>query len=294
MHIHTLIMTAILLVEAPTQSHDDAIRAVDTLDQKINMGEPVRAELADALGQLPDHAPSIAADPEARAIVTRARLDLARSYLTEGDRDGAAAVIDDLLRSTIGEQLQVDEFGPSLATLYAERQAALAQMGTGTIEVRCRVACRVFINERVSAGRIDGAYFGSYRVWVEAEQDAGERVRQEITLSAAQPDVVVEFAPAPSPEVELPPAPMPKPVARIMPAPAEAALTVLGVGVAVAGVLLLATNEQRIPSRTSAGATLTALGSASLLLGGITLGIDEVRAGQARGRQATIGWRMQF
>ena len=43
-----------------------------------------------------------------------------------------------------------------------------------------------------------------------------------------------------------------------------------------------------------AGGTLFGCGGAALLAGGVTLGFDEVRVGNQRGRQAMVAWTLRF
>ena len=155
--------------------------------------------------------------------------------------------------------------------------------------------------------RVDGLYFGLYRVWIESETDPDEVVIERINLTEAQPTAVIEFAPVPAPAIELDnDLPTPRRQTRIMPMPAETAMIVVGAGVALVGAVLLAVSlaerpnqesaysSQPRPGRTAAGATLLGLGGASLLIGSVTLAVDEVRIGNARGQQATLGWRVRF
>jgi hypothetical protein len=291
---HASLFTAMLLLQAPTPTYEQAIAEVDALSDKINLGEPVNAELNEALAQLSKHAPTLAADPESQAIRIHAQLNLARSYLADGNRELAAVAMDDLLRSTIGEELPVADFGPALVQLHAERKAALASSGPGTIEVRCKVPCRVYINEHSSAERMEGMYLGIYRVWVEAANNPERFITERVSLTESAPAAVIDFAPAPEPHIEPRPQ-LPRPVERIMPSSAETALVAVGASAALVGVLLLATSrggERR--GQMIGGATLTGLGGTALVIGGITLGVDEVRIGKLRGQQAMVGWRMNF
>jgi hypothetical protein len=270
-------------------SYEQMLAEVEALTDAINAGEPVRDQLFDALAKFPRHAPLLAADPAARAVRARAQLNLARTYLSEGANDSAAGVMDEILRSTTGEALPVDEFGPSLATLHAERRAALERAGTASIAVRCHSPCRVYVNERAAGQRVDGLYLGLYRVWVEPERGDADKVHSErIKLFERDQTLTVQFesyeqTPSQGPRRE-----------RIMPRGAQIALLAAGCTVITIGGLVLGLDDDVGRDDKIAGATLTGLGGAALLLGGVSLSIDEVRLGKTHGRQAMLVWRMQF
>lgn len=306
MHFHASALAAILLAPAPTRSgtdsvgaespstsYEQAVREVEALNEAINAGEPVRDRLFDALASFTRYAPLLAADPEARAIRARGQLNLARTYLSDGASASAAGVMDEVLRSTIGEPLPVDEFGPSLAALHAEREAALTAAGTAGIEVRCQVPCRAYVDERAIGGRVDGLYLGLYRVWIEAidEQIDGRVQLEWVKLSEPGRIYTVEFLASAPTSIELAPAP-----ARVLPRAVEIALLAIGGGIVTAGGLALghAGHGDGGRGRTIAGAALTGLGGAALLIGGLTLGVDEIRLGKTHGRQAMLIWRMNF
>src|SRR5690606_421503 len=122
----------------PEQDYLATVAEVEALDARINVGEAVRTELFDALSDLTRYAPDLADDPAAREVRTRAQLNLARSYLSSGEHDSANGIMDEVIRSTIGEDLPIAEFGPSLVKLHAERVAALEERGTAELEVVCR------------------------------------------------------------------------------------------------------------------------------------------------------------
>lgn len=294
--LHTAILAATLLAQAPTQSHQQTLERVDALSDQINMGEAVDAELHAALLELHGHAPALAADQEARAARTRAQLNLARAYLVEGDRDAAARIMDEVLCSTSGEDLDLAGLGPALAALHAERLEALSSSGRGVIEVRCRVPCRVYINERSSgATQIEDLFLGEYRIWVEAENDPGELLLEQIELSDTRPHAVVEFGSVPAPRLEVDRAAKTEGAdQRVMPMPAETALVAIGTGMTIVGVVLLATNSNSERERSIVGGAMTGLGAAAMVLGGVTFGVDQVRINGVRGRQVTVGWRMRF
>jgi hypothetical protein len=294
--LQSLLLAATLLAPAtasepptPPPSYAAMLAEVEALTEAINAGEPVRDQLFDALAEFPRHAPSLAADPDARAIRARAQLNLARTYLSEGARESAAGVMDEILRSTQGEALSVDEFGPSLAALYADRRAALEREGTANLEIRCRVPCRVYVNERAAGQRVEDLYLGIYRVWIEREHgDSTDSHSEWVKLSEPNETVVVEFRAS-----ERPPYQPPK-HERLMPRAVEITLLLVGGTAVTAGGLLLGVDADAGPNQQIAGAALTGVGGAALLLGGVSLSIDEVRLGDAKGRQATINWRVNF
>ncbi|HLT36743.1 MAG TPA: hypothetical protein VK034_10665 [Enhygromyxa sp.] len=304
MQFHSAVLAALLSAPAPVGADDQqalrgddqqalredyqqALREIEALSEAINAGEPVRDALFDALAAVTRHAPLLAEDSQARAIRTRAQLNLARTYLSDGASASAAGVMDEILRSTIGEQLPVDEFGPSLVALHAERLAALTDAGTASIELRCRVPCRAYVNERAVGRRVDGLYLGIYRVWIEAVDERGSQL-DWVRLSEPNQTRVVEFRGSLSVPAEAAPPP-----ARVLPRAAQIALLAIGGGLATAGGLLLG-HAGDDPDRTIVGATLTGLGGAALLFGGVTLGVDEIRIGKAHGRQAMLIWQMNF
>ena len=95
-------------------------------------------------------------------------------------------------------------------------------------------------------------------------------------------------------EVDAPPTPPPDdpPPARIMPRTVESVILAAGVGLATAGALMLGLQSSR--GELAAGGTLFAIGGAAAIVGGVTLGIDEVRVGKQRGCQAMVVWTTRF
>jgi hypothetical protein len=281
-------LVAILLGSAPasTTGLEQTLREVEALNEAINLGEPVREQLFDALARFRHHAPALAADSRARAVRARAQLNLARTYLSEGASASAAGIMDEILRSTTGEELPVEEFGPSIVALHAERRAALERAGTASIDVECQIPCRAYVNEREVAGRVDGLYLGIYRIWIEA---GGESQIEWVQLSAANQIYTVRHL-SPTPVESTPPLPRD----RLMPLAVEIALLAVGGGLATAGTLLIGFNRAGPREQTIVGASLTGLGGAAMLVGGIGFALDHPSAGGPRGRQALLVWRMKF
>lgn len=289
------LLAAILFIPRTTDDYRESLTSLTELDQKMNLGEPVGPQLLEVLARLPDFAPMLSQDPEALQGRTRAQLNLARSYLSEGDRTGAEGIMDEVIRSSMGEPLPIEQMSPSLLSLHDERMAALGGMGTAAIDVRCDIPCRIYIDEHVAEAHTEGLYLGVYRIWVEPAdgESTVEPVIEQLSLSEANTTAHVQF-PADMEHIPQAPAPVKQPPRRIMPAGAEAGMIAGGLALAAAGVLMVSINPGDNPVQTGVGGLLTGLGGASMLTGGIALGIDEVRLGEQRGRQAVISWRMRF
>lgn len=302
MQIHALLLIATLLAPEPASerptpsSYDELLAQVEALTEAINAGEPVRDQLFDALANFPRHAPRLATDPAARAVRARAQLNLARTYLSEGADESAAGVMDELLRSSNGEALPVEEFGPSLVKLHEQRRSALEHAGTASMEIRCAVPCRAYVNERAVGRRVDNLYLGIYRVWVEqGTGDSGQAHIEWVQLAEPNQTVVVELPSSPADQAAHDSAPAAAHEReRLMPRAAEIALLVVGSTAVTVGGLALGIQAPPTDGRQILGVTMTGVGGAALLLGGISLAVDEVRVGNARGQQALINWRLNF
>ena len=269
------------------------VTQVADLNDRMNQGEDVAHELTEALAGLAHHAPDLAHDPAAQELRALAMLNIARARMRAGMRDEAIAAIDEAIRTSMGQDLPADRFGPSLAALYAERRAALDQLGKATIEVDCHVPCSVFIDEHATSPRTEGLSLGTYRVWVEATDAALGSTSSEsaVALTEAGQIATIEFG---RPIATNSPGKLDgRPRERIMTPEAEAALMTLGVGAAMVGALLVGFNADHRP-QLIAGSTLLGVGGAMLLTGTVTLAIDEVREGRDRGRRLSLVWTMKF
>lgn len=278
------------------EAYREALASVRKLDEKINLGHPVGDELFSALTELNEFAPILAADTDARRERARAQLNLARLYLTQEKLERADAVMDEVIRSNIGEELPLKRMGPSIKKLHGQRLARFEELGTGAIDVNCQVDCQVYINERVAEEHTEGLYLGPYRVWVEAvdPQAGGAHHVEEIKLDETGQVLSIDFDPFPGTVADIDDEtkgdPQPK---RLLARGPEVAMIVLGAGALAGGSLLLGLSSGQRAS-VGIGATFVALGSASLIGGSVTLGIDEVRIGRWRGRQATLTWTTRF
>lgn len=280
--------------DAQTRGYAEALATLLDLNERINLGEPVQAQLLEALTQLIQFTPELAEDAQALRDRSLAQLNLARSHLNEGKTDDAARVMDEVIRSSFGEELPLTRLGPSIGALHASRLEDFEAGGTASIAVSCELDCQVYINERRVDERTDGLYLGIYRVWVEAKgpHSRGEQLVQVVELR--EPGDVVELTlerdvPPPSP-----PPPPPPPPERLVGRSAEIALLVVGMGATAAGSLLMGVNPDQSKAQLGLGVALTVVGSGALVGGSVTLAIDEVRIGRHEGRQAVLGWGMRF
>ncbi|NJK31067.1 MAG: hypothetical protein HC927_00895 [Deltaproteobacteria bacterium] len=202
-------------------------------------------------------------------------------------------MLDEAIRTALDQDLPADRFGPSLAKLYAQRRVALQSAGTGSIAVECQVPCRVFINEHAVETQTDGLVLGEYRVWIEATEQEYRHYSTSVALVEPGQTATLEYDKPPEPpkSPELPPQqPQHK---RLLPLGAEAAMLVVGSGVAVLGTVLATTNLDSRPMLIG-GATAAALGGVALIAGAVTLGIDEVRDGKDRARRLSLVWTIKF
>src|SRR5690606_14671371 len=194
--------------------------------------------LLDRVGQYPDEATSTV--PEK---VLQGWIILAGLYLAEGDEAAATEVMDEAIRTARGQTLPVRAYGPKVNQLYKDRKDALQAAGMATIAVDCKVDCKIVINERLLSERSEKLFLGSYRVWIKATEGDTSWEYQEVELTAAEqvetivyedPSPIVEPPPIP----DKPPEPSPKPK-RMLPRAAEIAGLAAGVGLVIAGAVML-------------------------------------------------------
>ncbi|HLT39437.1 MAG TPA: hypothetical protein VK034_24305, partial [Enhygromyxa sp.] len=230
-------------------------------------------------------------------------------------RVAAAEVMDRVLRTSSGRKLPIKRFGPTLADFHNRRKALLDEAGTGSIQIRCGVSCRVVIDTQPTTTESGSLYLGTHRVWIESLDGEVPAVDLEVELTEAGATEVVHFpadqpaCEAPEPIIIEPPPPPPPPPKRILPRWAEISVVAIGVGAVVAGGVMLGLDgncpggldpmldAQQCPELyegTVPGLVAIGVGSALVVAGGVTLGIDEVRVGKHRGRQAMISWTMKF
>jgi hypothetical protein len=304
---------------APAESDGDyeaALAAVDEANIAVNRDPEASLPMLEAaLAQLIGFGPQIAADPKGREALDLSQLNLARALLLTGDEEAAARVMDAVLLTARERKLPIKRFGPTLVDFHDERRKQLDLLGAAAIQVQCRIACRIVIDEQPASSDSGLLYLGPHRVWIEAADASAPPERHEIELSEDGVSEVISYPPATDddecPVVVAAPvvAPPPAPPKRILPRWAEIGVTVIGVGAVVAGGVLLgldgncpggqdpvaeASECPDLYEGTASGIAAVAIGSAFVVLGGVTLAVDEVRVGNQKGHQAVLTWQMQF
>lgn len=312
----------LLLLAPPQQDYEQATASLDQAIQGSVSEEPAVAIEAleaaiEASGAYPGEAPADGSVPQQRLV---ARVILIRLHLALGDQDAARAVMDSLIRMVAvgGEEPPVRSYGREVSYLYEDRKTALEAAGTGTLAIDCEVPCEVVLDERRLTDTSAEALLGPHRVWIRASDAApgspGDWTYQEVELAeagATQTLVYEDPAPPPEPEPE-PPPPPPPPPKRLLPRAAEIAGAAAGVGLLVAGAVLLsfdnkcsetnaAPTEGISPSEcgdiyesSASGLALIGVGGGLLVVSGVLLTVDEVRVGRARGRQVMLGASFRF
>lgn len=263
--------------------------------------------LRDALQVLESFGPRLGKDPEGLDLRTNALLTLARALLATEDADGARDVMDAAIRTSRGDPLPAKEFGPGLHALYKERSGVLDKQPRATISVSCKIPCRVYINERPTQEKTDKLMPGSYRVWVEAADGSQDPVKANVELAGNDVENI-DYGVAPI--VDIGPVDPPKKPKRLrmMPRWAEIVLMTAGAAGVGTGAALLAIDGKcpdganpmdpeacpQIYITKTAGIATLAIGGAVFLTGTITLVVDEVRVGRARGNEVALMWTMRF
>ncbi|PRP99937.1 hypothetical protein [Enhygromyxa salina] len=306
-------------VAAPESDGDyeAALAAVDEANIAVNRDpESSLPMLEAALEQLVGFGPQIAADPKGREALDLSQLNLARALLLADDETQAARVMDAVLLTARERKLPIKRFGPTLVEFHDARRKLLDERGSGSIQIQCRVACRIVIDEQPATANSGLLYLGPHRVWIEAADGSAPAERHELELGEDGVSEVLYYPEiaeddqceivAPPPAVVEPPPPPPK---RILPRWAEISVAVIGVGAAVAGGVMLgldgncpggqdpvadASQCPDLYEGTVSGIAAVGIGSALLVFGGVTLAVDEVRVGKQSGRRAVVSWQMQF
>ncbi len=323
-----LVLTSIALAcllagpaEPAEPSYADAVAEVERLNLAVNRDpETNHPALAAAIERLTEFADELAGDERARKLRTLAQLNVARALLRAGDEDGAGLVVDEAIRAAGDAEVPASSFGPKLADFHAKRRDALEEWGTGALVVECTVACRVLIDEREVEGGATGLVFGTYRVWIAAEDptlvEDPAGVRHELVIDIDGELETLRYEPAPRVVVESEPIPepIPKPVAkpakRLLPRWVEIVGLVAGAGLIATGAALTSTDgnciaggldpmsdAQQCPQlweSTASGAAMLGLGAALAVTGGVMLAVDEVRVNGQAGTRAVLTWTLQF
>jgi hypothetical protein len=263
----------------------------------------------DLAGRYPDHA---LRDHSVPGNVLQGWVILAGLYLAEGDATAAAKVMDQAIRVARGQTLPVHAYGPKVTQLYEDRIAALQAVGMATIEVDCETDCEIVINQRLLPEPREKLLLGSYDVWVKAREGNVPWEYHQVELSKADAVVTILYkGPAPKPVASVAPT-MPNKPKRMLPRGVEIAGLAVGVGLAVAGAVLLSfdgkcdISKERPTADTTpeacgniyesspAGFSLVGVGGGLLFVSGVMLSVDEVRVGRARGHRAMFGVSLKF
>lgn len=268
------------------------------------------AALASAIelySQYPEEAQSTV--PES---VLEARVILIRLYLTEANTQAAEQAMDDLIRTARDQVPPVRSYGPEVTDLYTQREQALRSAGMATLRVDCEVECDVVVNERRTSTE-ERLLLGTYRIWVRAKDPTASWERHTLELTEADSvQTLIYENPNPIEQPAPPPSPAEPVRKRMLPRGAEIAGVVAGVGLVVAGAVLLAFDgrcfvSKQFPGRestadtcgdiyemTAGGAALVGVGGGLLIVSGVLLGVDEVRVGREKGHQVMVGFTARF
>ncbi|PRQ10030.1 hypothetical protein [Enhygromyxa salina] len=310
------LLVPLSLLLAPSQATPIQVDAELQMAIDNAMGEDRQAAIAALESAIELHAQS----PDAASLkpsesVLEARVILIRLHLVQGETQAAQAAMDDLIRTARDQAPPVRSYGPEVTELYEARKAALQAAGTATLEFDCEVACERIINERKSTSDREPLLLGSYRVWVKAAQPGADWVYHDVELAVPGAVKTIGYADPNPADVALPPPPPPEeaPKRRMLPRGAEIAGLTAGVGLLVAGAVLLSFDQKCSASKqpltpdttmeacgdsvyetTAAGASLLGVGGGLLVVSGVLLGVDEVRVGRAKGRQVTLGIALRF
>ena len=305
----------LLFAAPPEQDYEQAITNLDAASENFAAEDRKGSIKAledgiDLASRYPDEAPE---DNTVPASMLRARVVLVRLYIAEGDDEAARETMDELIRTAGDQTPPVQSYGPEVSQLYQDRKTALDAQGLATIELDCKVACDIVINERRVSEQRKELMPGAYRVWVKASEGEHDWEYHEVALDSAGAvqTIVYEDPTPPAPPPPAPPPPPPEPK-RMLPRAAEIAGLAVGVGLLVTGAVLLSfdgkcskTNARPTDMSTQdecgdllettvSGFSLVGVGGGLLVVSGVMLSIDEVRVGRAKGRQVMLGVSMRF
>lgn len=274
--------------------------------------------LRQALSRVEAHPFEIADDPSAHRIRVKALLRLAELLVQQGDEEAAAASIDEAIRVVRGDPLPAG-IDPKLEQLVFERLSDPRNAHRGSLHVRCKVPCRVVLDER-EVGRgseisARGIPLGRHRLRIRAlsTPDATESAAVLLTADAPKHDAIFEGPPKPVIPIA-DPTDTPQLKRRALVATSEAwkmprwtSIAGLAVGSALlaSGALLLAF-DGRCPDLTDpklephcqsvldtkwAGVGLAAGGGAMMVAFSITLGLGDARQrASTREKQTARRW----
>lgn len=288
-------------------------------DGKITDPQIAMSKLREILAKAEAHPFDIADEPGAHRARVRALLSLAQFLLEAGDVEGAIANIDEAIRVVRGDPLPPG-IGDSLEQLIFERLAAPENAHRGSLQIRCRVPCRVVLDER-DVGRgseisARGLPLGRHRLHIRTLSSPVFSESQAVLLTAEHARHEQRFeGPAPVVQQTLND-PSDAPALRRhrpqdpswkMPRWTSIAGIAAGSALLLSGALLIAFHgrcmdltdpklEPHCPDvlQTRWGGTGLAVGGGAMIIAfSITLGIGDLRGRRAqeqRQPQARLGW----
>ncbi len=288
-------------------------RAIDAVNEDPDVATEQLRNALDAAAAAPG---VMARDPDAHGLRIEGLLTLARAYLVLDARPRAERVIDEAIRISRGDIPPIEEFGPSLATLYNDRVAAPELRPAGSVHVSCETACRVILDGRVAGTGVDlvvtGIPLGDHLIRMEPRQRSVEHFEQR-TFTITDGDRAQEFSYAPPqapavPSTTQPPTDDPGSGRKL---PRWASILGMSVGAAmvIGGIVLVVVDgkcpdgedpmgdnacREVLQSKTG-GIVTAAIGGAALVGFSVTLGVGETKDKKHKQTQsAVVGVRFRF
>lgn len=288
-------------------------------DGKIEDPQIAMSKLRELLAKAEAYPFEVADELGAHRARVRALLALAQLLIESGDVDGAIANIDEAIRVVRGDPLPPG-IGPALEQLIFERLAAPENAHRGSLQVRCRVPCRVVLDER-DVGRgseisARGLPLGRHRLHIRTLAPPAFNETHTVLLTDEHARFEHRFEGPPTVAQQTLNDPTDTPSFRRhrpqdptwkMPRWTSIAGIAAGSALVVSGALLMAFHgrcfdltdpklEPHCPDVLDtrwAGAGLAIGGSAMIIAFSITLGIGDYRGRRAyeRQMQARMGWR---
>ena len=172
-----------------------SLAAIDQANIAVNKDPEANLDqLEAAIKDLISYGPQLAEDAAGREALDLSQLNLARALLLIEDEDRAAKALDAVLLTARERKLPIKRFGPTLVKFHDKRRKQLEDQGLASIQVRCRVSCRVVLDEQAATTDSGPLYLGTHRVWVEAADGSAEldldAARIGVALRPVDPDRV--------------------------------------------------------------------------------------------------------
>ncbi|NVB40764.1 hypothetical protein G6O69_23190 [Pseudenhygromyxa sp. WMMC2535] len=290
------------------QGYIDLIGDLERGTVAINSGATeARASLEGALLELREYAVLLAGDPAGRRTQRMAEFALAREALARGDEGVARAAIDRVVKGLeLDGELEAFEaarLGPRLSELFELRRQALRASERARLEVDCIDRCRIFVDEREVDADLAGGPgvslpLGEHRVWIEVAELDPQRMKIELTRAGARERIEIAAPPPPPPAMDGSQVDEAAGGQRgrgerapVMPRWAEIGLVSVGVMGAGAGAALLAIDSTcpggadegdfdtcpQLYDTKWPGVGVLSVGATALVIGVVTLAVDERR-----------------